>query len=67
MEHIFGDPVGEIESIIDDMNIRKRLLEQIRRLSEENGMRLQWDKLYAEDIDGLEKCLRVMQNAITNR
>ena len=47
--------------------MRKRLLEQIQRLSEENGMRLRWDKLYAEDIDGLERCLKVMQNAITNR
>ena len=47
--------------------MRKRLLEQIQRLSEENGMRLRWDKLYTEDINGLEKCLKVMRNAIANR
>jgi len=47
--------------------MRKRLLEQIQRLSEENGMCLRWDKLYTEDIDGLERCLKVMQNAIANR
>ena len=47
--------------------MRKRLLEQIQRLSEENGMHLRWDKLYTEDIDGLERCLKVMQNAIANR
>ncbi len=47
--------------------MRKRLLEQIQRLSEENGMSLRWDKLYTEDINGLEKCLKVMRNAIANR
>jgi len=44
--------------------MRKRLLEQIQKLSEENGMQLRWDKLYTEDINGLERCLRVMKNVM---
>jgi len=47
--------------------MRKRLFEQIQKLSEEHNIQLRWDKIYSADIEGLERCLRVMKTTIENR
>jgi hypothetical protein len=47
--------------------MRKRLLEQIQKLSEAHGIELKWTKIYSEDIEGLERCLRSINTVITNR